>query len=80
MSYYKAGLAPVPRQMVVGASEKQSGPGLGTMVAAGLISGVVLLAISKQATSKAPKLTVSREAQAHRYAVARYKEKGLPWS
>lgn len=78
MNYYKAGLEPVYHQPMVGASEKQ-GASVPAMAIAGVLAGLVLMAISK-ASTKTPKLTVSREAQAHHYAVSRFREKGLPWS
>lgn len=83
MSMYKAGLG-----IGLGASQEQplvagegGGPSLGTMVVAGVVSGLVLLAVSKATSHK--KLAIvgpSRQLLAHQAVTARYRKEGLPWT
>lgn len=80
MSYYKAGLG-IPASQEQRVAGEGGGPSVGTMVAAGVMSGLVLLVVAKATEKKKLAITgPSRQLLAHQAVVNRYRKEGLPWT
>ena len=76
MSLYKAGLGIT----VMPAPQKQSNQQLTVAVAAGVISGVVLLVISRAMYNKPVPQGPSPELFAHKYVFDKTRQRGLPYT